>query len=114
MDQALVLLLKGLIGGCVVTAFAVVGEVMRPRKVAGVTSGAPSVAIASLAVTTVAVGASAAASQALGMTAGAAALLVWCLCGLDTIKRFGALKGSVLATVAWLGTAVGLWAVALR
>jgi hypothetical protein len=114
MDQAVVLLLKGLVGGCVVTAFAVIGAAMRPRKAAGITSGAPSVAIASLAVTSVATGTAAAASQALGMIAGAAALVVWCLCGLDAVKRFGARTGSVLATVAWLGTSLGLWAAALR
>jgi hypothetical protein len=114
MDQALVLFVKGLIGGCVVTAFSVIGAVMRPRKAAGITSGAPSVAIASLAVTSLATGAAAAATQALGMIAGAAALVMWCLCGLDAVKRFGARKGSALATVAWLGTSVGLWAAALR
>ncbi len=105
--------LKGVLGGLIVVLFSVVGEVLRPRSVAGVTSGAPSVAIASLSITALTMGAGAAASQSLGMIAGASALVVWCLCGLDTIKRFGALKGSILATLVWLGVACALWAVAL-
>jgi hypothetical protein len=108
------LVLKGLVGGTVVVLFAVVGEVLRPRSVAGVTSGAPSVALGSLAVTVVASGGAAAATQAHGMVAGAAALVVACLCGLDTLKRFGAVKGSVLAVLIWVGTACALWGAALR
>jgi hypothetical protein len=86
-----VLALKGLIGGAVVALFAVVGEVLRPRSVAGVTS-----------------------TQAHGMVAGAFALFVACLCGLDTLKRFGAAKGSVLAAAIWLGVACSLVRTALR
>jgi hypothetical protein len=114
LNDIVLLGVKGLIGGLVVVAFAVIGEVLRPRGVAGVTSGAPSVAIGSLSVTAIATGTAAAASQALGMIAGACALAVWCLCGLDTVKRFGALKGSILATLAWCAVAVGLWGTALR
>jgi uncharacterized membrane protein (GlpM family) len=109
-----VLALKGLVGGTVVVLFAVVGEVLRPRSVAGVTSGAPSVALASLAVTVAASGGFVAARQAHGMVVGAVALVVACLCGLDTLKRFGAVKGSVLAVVIWIGAACALWGTALR
>jgi hypothetical protein len=108
------LAVKGLVGGTVVVVFALVGEVVRPRAVAGVSSGAPSVAIGSLSVTAIASGAAAAASQSRGMIAGAAALVMWCLCGLDTFKRFGALRGSLLATLIWFAVAGGLWEVALR
>jgi hypothetical protein len=114
VNELLVLALKGLIGGTVVVVFAVIGEVLRPRGVAGVTSGAPSVAIASLGVTAVATGVAAAADQALGMIAGSCALVVWCLCGLDTVKRFGALKGSVMATLVWGVVGIALWDVAIR
>jgi hypothetical protein len=114
MDQLLTIGLKGLIGGSVVVVFAAIGEVLRPRGVAGITSAAPSIAIASLGVTVVATGATVAADQSLGMVAGACALVVWCLCGLDSVKRFGAVKGSILATAAWAVVAIGLWDVAIR
>jgi hypothetical protein len=48
------------------------------------------------------------------MIAGAWALVVWCLCGLDTVKRFGALKGSVMATLVWGVVGIALWDVAIR
>ena len=44
------LVAKGAIGGAVVVLFSALGEVVKPRGLAGITSGAPSVAVASLAV----------------------------------------------------------------
>jgi hypothetical protein len=38
--------LKGLIGGTLVVAFALIGETVRPRGLAGITSAAPSIAAA--------------------------------------------------------------------
>lgn len=116
MDAGTVLLigLKGLIGGSVVVLFAVAGEVLRPRVVAGITSGAPSVAIASLTVTAIATGAAAAADQALGMIAGAVAFVFSCLWALEALKRFGAARGWVLGAAAWLAGATALWGVTLR
>lgn len=46
-----VILLKGVVGGVLVVLFALVGELVRPRSLAGITSGAPSVAAAGLLVT---------------------------------------------------------------
>ena len=94
--------------------FAAIGELVRPRDVAGIFGGAPSVALASLIVTLVATGAIAVWNEALGMAAGAAALFVWCLLATQAIKRLGSLKGTVVTTSIWLLTAVGLWSVALR
>ena len=108
------LLLKGLAGGALVVVFALIGEVVRPRVAAGLTSAAPSIALASLTVTAATTGTEGALQQSLGMVAGAVALVACCLCAIDTVKRFGALRGSALATVAWLVAAAGLWAVALR
>ncbi len=112
--ELLTLAVKGVVGGGIVVAFALIGEVLRPRAVAGVTSGAPSVAVASLAVTCLSTGVVSAANQSRAMVAGAVALVVGCLCGLDTFKRFGALRGSMLATIVWGVAAFGLWSVALR
>jgi hypothetical protein len=50
MDVGIVLL-KGLVGGTLVVLFALVGEVVRPRRLAGITSAGPSVAAAGLLVT---------------------------------------------------------------
>lgn len=42
------LLLKAVIGGALVVAFSLVGESIKPRRLAGIASAAPSVALASL------------------------------------------------------------------
>jgi hypothetical protein len=114
MSPLLILVVKALIGGTVVVAFAAVGELLRPRGLAGIIAAAPSVALASLAVTSVATGGSAATAQATAMVAGAAALAVFCLVGIESVRRFGALRGSIAAMIPWFAVAFGLWAVVLR
>ena len=106
--------LKGFVGGLFVTAFALLGEMLRPRGLAGIASGGPSIALAGLLVTVVASGAAEAHAQGLGMIAGAIALILWCLVAVDLVKRFGSTKGSVLATLVWLVTAGAIWAAVLR
>jgi hypothetical protein len=114
MSVLLILALKALVGGTFVCAFAAIGEVLRPRGLAGIFSAAPSVALASLAVSSVATGAGSAASQATAMVAGSAALVTFCLVGIESVKRFGAMHGAIAASVAWFAVAIGLWAVVLR
>lgn len=114
MNQLAVLAIKGLVGGTMVVLFALVGEVVRPRGLAGIFAAAPSVALASLGVTVVVSGVLAAFNQSLGMLAGAAGMVVFCLLGTEAIKRFGALKGSIASTAVWFATALGLWVLVLR
>jgi hypothetical protein len=109
-----IILLKGVVGGILVVLFAFLGEVIRPRSLAGITSGAPSIAAAGLAVTLLTSGVTMAWDLSLGMIAGAAALVSWCLVGVDAVKRFGGLKGSLAATVVWFVVAFALWGVVLR
>ena len=61
-----------------------------------------------------ATGPESAASQATAMVAGAAALFVYCLVAIESVKRFGGLRGAVAAMVPWFAVAIGLWAVVLR
>jgi hypothetical protein len=86
-----VVLLKGVVGGILVVLFALLGEIVRPRSLAGVTSGAPSVAAAGLLVTLLTSGVAMAWNLSLGMVSGAVALVTWCLVGVDSVKRFGGL-----------------------
>jgi Protein of unknown function (DUF3147) len=108
------ILLKGIAGGVLVVLFALLGEVIRPRNLAGITSGAPSVAAAGLVVTLLSSGAMMAWNLSLGMIAGAVGLVAWCLVGADAVKRFGGLKGSVATTAVWFVVALSLWAVVWR
>lgn len=107
-------LLKGLAGGTLVVVFALIGEVIRPRSLAGITSGAPSVAAAGLTVTVLTSGVVSAYNQSLAMIAGAVGLVAWCLVGTEAVKRFGGLKGSVTATTVWVVAAFTSWALLLR
>ena len=108
------ILLKGLAGGVLVVLFALLGEVIRPRSLAGLTSGAPSVAAAGLLVTLLSSGAMMAWNLSLGMIAGGVGLVAWCLVGADAVKRFGGVKGSLATTAVWFAVVFSLWAVALR
>ena len=112
MSLVVVLTLKALAAGTLVAAFAALGERVRPQGLAGVLSAAPSVALASLGVRLVS--GHDIAGAATGMVIGAVALAVACLVAVDTVRRFGALHGSMLSLGAWLATAAALYGVMLR
>ena len=71
------LLVRFLLGGSAVCLFAAIGDVARPKSFAGVFGAAPSVALATLALTVHAQGAAYTALEARSMIIGAAALLVY-------------------------------------
>ena len=68
-----------LLGGLIVSAFAVVGEVVRPKSFAGLFGAAPSVALATLTLTLFTEGKHYAALEARSMIAGAFAFLGYTL-----------------------------------
>ena len=114
MSAVLLVAIKALVGGTMVVGFAAIGELVRPRGLAGLFAAAPSVAIGSLAITALASSSSSAADQLTGMVAGAAALTAYCLVGTESVKRFGAMNGAVTAIVPWFAAAIALWLVVLR
>src|SRR5436190_22837788 len=70
-------LLRLLIGGSVVCLFAALGDVLKPKSFAGLFSAAPSVALASLALTYQSKGARYVSTEATSMIAGAIAFAVY-------------------------------------
>ena len=102
-------LLKAVVGGLAVVAFSLVGHAGRPKRFAGLFSAAPSVAVASLAITAVGKGADATVPYAQGMVFGTAGMVAYCLVSLYLIQRLHALIGSILAWLAWLLVAGGLY-----
>ena len=103
--------LQALIGGLAVVGFSLVGHAGHPKRFAGMFSAAPSVAVASLAITAVLKGAAGAVPYARGMLIGSAAMLAYCLVSLYLIQRLHALVGSILAWLVWLLVAGGLYLV---
>ena len=106
--------IRFLIGGMVVSAFAMLGDVLRPKTFAGLFGAAPSVALATLGIAVYQHGAAYAGSQTLSMTAGAIALVIYSIvvCHLLVRTRMRALPASLLSLIVWLTAAFGLWALA--
>jgi uncharacterized membrane protein (GlpM family) len=99
-------------GGAVVSVFALIGDVLRPKSFAGLFGAAPSVALVSLALATSIHGADYVSIQAAAMLSGAAALLAFSFvtCHLLKRTRLSAVVATLLALPVWLAVAFGLYA----
>ncbi|MDB5108256.1 MAG: hypothetical protein JWM69_1197 [Candidatus Binatus sp.] len=110
------LLLRFLIGGIVVSVFALLGDLFTPKTFAGLFAAAPSVALATLALTINKDGKSYAEIEARSMVAGAVALFVYSWAASWTMMHHrirAAVAATALITV-WLATAFGVWSFWLR
>ena len=110
------LVFRFFIGGCIVSIFAVIAEVLKPKGFAGLFAAAPSVALATLGLTVAREGKLYAAVEARSMIAGAAAFLLYAVCcvyfiGMSHTKTIPT-TFSLLAV--WAIAAFGLWSFWLR
>ena len=103
-----------LVGGAAVSAFAMLGDVLRPKSFAGLFGAAPSVALATLGIAVYQHGATYAGSQGLSMMAGAIALGIYSVvvCHLLVRAQLRALPATLLSLVVWLIVACGIWILA--
>jgi hypothetical protein len=104
------LLLRFLIGGTIVSLFALAGDVLRPRSFAGLFGAAPSVALATLALTAWQSGPAVAAIEARSMTVAAGAFIAysWVAARLLQRGRWSSAAVGLLALAVWaLGAAIG-------
>jgi uncharacterized membrane protein (GlpM family) len=110
------LVFRFLVGGVIVSLFAVLGDVLKPRSFAGLFGAAPSVALATLGLTILNEGKLTATQEARSMIGGAIALGVYAaFCSRLMLKRkLNALPASVFALIVWLICAIGAWAFVLR
>ncbi len=99
-----------LVGGAVVSAFAVLGDMLRPKSFAGLFGAAPSIALATLALAFWKQGPDYAAIEGRSMLLGAAALAAYTfvVCQLLMRLRWSALAATLTAMVAWFGVAFAL------
>jgi Protein of unknown function (DUF3147) len=102
--------LRFLIGGLAVTAFAILGDMLRPKSFAGLFGAAPSVALATLGIALVQHDAHYTAVQARAMIWGAVALGAYSIAVCQLLMRFrwNALPATLLALVVWLAVAFSL------
>ena len=76
------LVFRFVVGGLVISLFAVIGDLLKPKSFAGLLGAAPSVAMATLGLTIMADGKAYAALEARSMIATIVGLVVWLACAL--------------------------------
>ena len=105
------ILIRFLVGGIVVSAFAIIGDVLKPKSFAGLFGAAPSVALATLGLTIASDGASYAGIEARSMAVGAVAFFAYATCVSWIMMRyeFQALWVTACAIPLWLVVAFALW-----
>ncbi|OAF15935.1 DUF3147 family protein [Bradyrhizobium neotropicale] len=105
-------LLRFIAGGMIASAFAILGDMLRPKSFAGLLGAAPSVALVTLGIAVVQHGPSYAAAESWTMIYGAVALGCYSVvvCHLLMRSRLPALPATIAALAAWLAIAFGLLA----
>jgi hypothetical protein len=109
-------LLRFFIGGAVLSAFALLGDVLRPKSFAGLFGAAPSIALATVGMTIAHHGKEYAAIEARSMVLGAIAFCVYAYAVGQALVH---LRRSTMATTlvlmpVWLGVSLGLYWTLLR
>jgi hypothetical protein len=104
-------LVRFVAGGVAVSAFAVLGDAIRPKSFAGLFGAAPSIAIATLLITVIKQGPDYAATEGRSMIAGAAALAAYSIICCQLMKRFqvSGLGSSLLAVLVWFAFGFGAY-----
>lgn len=110
------LLLRFVIGGLVVSLFAVLGDIFRPKSFAGLFGAAPSIALATVCLTIAHHGKHYAALEARSMVLGALAFFLYAAVVSWVLMRY---KPSTLLTTAallpvWFAASFGLWMLLAR
>ncbi len=110
------LILRFLIGGAVVSLFAVLGDIFRPKSFAGLFGAAPSIALATLGLTIHHNGKLYAAIEARSMMAGAVAMAVYAAIVSWILLRYKsrALTVTLALLPLWFGASFGIWRLCFR
>jgi hypothetical protein len=101
--------MKALAGGLFVVVFALISEVLKPKRFAGLFSAAPSVALASLAITVAVEGHAEASVSAKGMLVGAVAFTASAAVGGVVARRRGVRTAIIAVGGAWFALALPLY-----
>jgi hypothetical protein len=110
------LVMRFLIGGLVVSAFAALGDVLKPKSFAGVFGAAPSIALATLGLTIHAHGRMYAATEARSMVGGALAFFFYAsVCSWLMMRRkVNAITATAPTLLLWLACSISIWLLVLR
>lgn len=105
MHDVAILAIRGVAGGALVVAFALLSQGLEPKRFAGLFSAAPAVALASLTVTLLDKGAHDAHQSSAGMIAGAAGMAVYAAAVIPLLRRTRPAAASLAAVGAWTAAA---------
>jgi uncharacterized membrane protein (GlpM family) len=110
------LVVRFLVGGAIVSIFALAADVLKPKGFAGLFGAAPSVALATLGLTIATHGKLYAAIEARSMIVGALAFLLYALGCVYFIgmRHLRAAPATMALLAIWAVVAIGLWAAFLR
>jgi hypothetical protein len=110
------MLFRFLVGGIVVSTFSALGDVLKPKSFAGLFGAAPSIALATLALTITKEGTSYSAIEARSMLAGAIALGVYSHLVMEVMahRKRSALVVSVSLLSVWFAVAFGIYVVVFK
>jgi Protein of unknown function (DUF3147) len=102
--------IRFLIGGLVVSSFALLGEIFRPKSFAGIFGAAPSIALATIGLTIANQGKAYAAAEAHSMIFGAIAFFVYACAASFVLMRYKlpALTTTIALIPIWFGVSFGL------
>jgi hypothetical protein len=109
-------LLRFLIGGIVVSIFAVIGDVFRPRTFSGLFGAAPTIALATLGIAYATKSTTTIAIEGRSMILGAVGMLTYALISRYLIGKYGlkALPAAGIAYFGWFAASLLLWFILLR
>jgi uncharacterized membrane protein (GlpM family) len=109
-------LFRFMVGGAIVSVFACLGDVLKPKSFAGLFGAAPSVALATLGLTVFAEGKAYTALESRSMIVGAASFFLysWLCTWLMLRKKINAPRATIGGLIVWLAAAIGTWALFLR
>lgn len=106
------LIVRFLVGGVVVSVFAMLGDVLRPKSFAGLFSAAPSVALATVTLTIHKEGKVYAAHEAASMLLASIAFIAYATAVSYILRRWriSALVTALVTMPIWAGISLALWA----
>ncbi len=108
MHDVFTIAVKGLAGGLLVVAFALLCEALDPKRFAGLFGAAPAVAIAGLTVVLLDKGHHDAHQNAVGMLAGSAGMVAYALLAVPLLRRLRAPAAAAVGLTAWFAVAAAV------
>jgi hypothetical protein len=110
------LVIRFCVGGVIVSVFALISDLFKPKTFAGLFGAAPSVALASLALIVIKHSPETASVETCSMMVGSVALLVYAWMVSWSVMRYGlsGLRVAMAALLVWFGVATSLWYLVLR